>query len=447
MVKSDRLTASRHGKIKIDAKEVAEKLSDQDWVNVFSMKHVIRTKGGTGNSYRPVTDSVGTKAGVKVHLKSGDTAHNLVDYEEVVKDYHLGLPSFSQVEVLAGISGGTGGSGETAEYFNYGGTSDSTNIVNDEDWTKQIINEYASDQAFTFLQGNIYSEYAVDHNGEMIATKHPFCTTRELSPFADPSDPGTSIDVTDTFGGNTKKQIHPSSLFTILYDLHYTESCDDPFTPDMGMFSMSSRTADFSDSNTQAVDTPYFSFSPTAYVGVIGIHRRIASRVLLKIDDNTALSTDGLEGIPVALKFTQKNKYGQTCSTHGDQLEVEVTGKHKHIFEAGFAVIRKVHTICTDDGSTDLAEEIKRLQSPDTDGDRLDHTSYGKGHTPSEKTEPEGTDYSILFKSPCIKLSDAKTKDCKGKTIIKVYVTHKHDKASLGSGKLARGAGIKYTGD
>lgn len=412
---------------------------DQNWSVHHRSVHTKKTKGASaGNDYKMVSAS-GTDGFIKTHLTSkvGED-YNYNDWGEGI-DTNLVPPELKGRTLgdsgPSGGTGGTGGTGETSyimESFNYRSSPADDNTITDEDWIKTIDNEYPSDQPFSVFQARIFREYSIDHQGEMITKTHPHCSTRELTPFAEATDPGTEVDVTDTFGGNTKKQIFPSSLFTILYDLHYAENCEDPFTPDKGKFSLSARTADYSGANTQAVDTSYFSLDPVAKIGVFAIARRTANRILFKVDDDE-LSTHGYDGIPVVIKFTQKNKYGQTCSTHGDQIELELIGKHKHLFEAGFAVVRKIHTKCTDEGRTDIAEEIKRLQAPDTDGDRLDHTIHGLGHTPSEVTDPEGYDYQILFKSPCIKLSDAKTKDCNGKTLIKVYVTHKHgDAAALG---------------
>lgn len=404
-----------------------------NWGMHHRSAHTKKMKGASAEYEFKTIEQAGTDGIIKVHLKSKvGEGFNYCDWEEDI-EAHLGIPEYKG-ELLgdsgpSGGTGGTGGTGETSyiESFKYSPHDDNT--IDDKEWTKKTDNEYPSDQPHSVFQARIFREYAIDHQGELITKTHPHCSTRELTPFADAtSDPGTKVDVTDTFGGNTTKQIFPSSLFTVLYDLHYTENCEDPFTPDKGRFSLSARTADYSGANTQAVDTSYFSLDPVAKIGVFAIVRRIANRALLKVDEDE-LSSHGYEAIPVGIKFTQKNKYGQTCSTHGDQIELEVIGKHKHLFEAGFAVVRKIHTKCTDDGRTDIAEEIKRLQAPDTDGDRKSHTHYGKGHTPSEVTDPEGYDYQILFKSPCIKLSDAKTKDCKGNTLIKVYVKHKHGDA------------------
>ena len=430
----------------LDGNQIPPKPSDEqigiyngmgsNWRYHHNSEHTKKTKGASGENVYITKHPSGTDGIIKVYLTSkiGED-YNYAAWDDDIETSIAPPEQMGAVLGDSGPSGGTGGTGETGgtsytESFRYSTHED--NEINDAEWTKKTDNEYPSDQLYSVFQARIFTEYVVDHQGELIKKTHPHCTTRELTPFAEPTDPGTEVDVTDTFGGNTTKQIFPSSLFTVLYDLHYAENCEDPFTPDKGKFSLSARTADYSGANTQAVDTSYFSLDPVAKVGVFAIVRQTANRALLKVGEDE-LSTHGYDGIPVGIKFTQKNKYGQTCSTHGDQIELEVIGKHKHLFEAGFAVVRKIHTKCTDEGRTDIAEEIKRLQAPDTDGDRKSHVDYGVGHTPTELVEPEGYDYQILFKSPCIKLSDAKTKDCKGNTLIKVYVKHKHgDAAALG---------------
>lgn len=431
----DALADAKPSVVPIDETTTSRLLDAGDkWPYDHKAIHHIKEKGGSADTFRP-THLAGTDGVPKVHLTSDPTTgNNRIDFGKENVDAHVSLPERQQSLGDIGPSGGTGGTGETGgtsyESFRY--TAHDENTIDDLDWVKKIENEYPMDQLFSVFQARIFSEHVVDHQGELIAKTHPPCTTRELTPFAEASDPGTEIDVTDTFGGNTKKQIFPSSLYTILYDLHYAENCEDPFTPDKGKFSLSARTADFSDANTQAVDSSYFSLDPIAKVGAFAIGRRTTDRALLKVDGDE-LATHGYLALPVVLKFTQKNKYGQTCSTHGDQIELELIGKHKHLFEAGFAVVRKIYTKCTDEGRTDIAEEIERLKKPDTNGNRLGHTSYGVGHTPTEATEADGVDYQILFKSPCIKLTDAKTKDCKGNTLIKVYVKHKHgDATALG---------------